>query len=91
MEKDKIFKNKSGNLVVRENNGSIGFCGEVEIMHMWNKNKSGCVIGYWDFDDEGSEFHSVGNRIIETVYDNPKLLLTVLQYGMMVAEKRRKV
>ncbi len=85
----KRFKNESGDIEVRKSAAQFG-CGIVEMMHYWDKNKSGCVIGYWDkLMTDGSpraEFRSVDNRIATTKYDSGDILLCALQIGQKMAD-----
>ena len=83
---EKRFKNSSGDIVVRETNT----CGIVEMLYLYNKNKSGCVIGYWDakkVDGEYSpEFCGVGDRITTTEFDDAEILLEALKTGQEFAD-----
>ena len=87
MKKDLI--NGSGNIRVRHAEG-VGRCGIVEMMHLDDKNESGCVIGYWKIRKiDGHpfpEFQSVHDRIMKTEYDDPQILLDALSFGQRLAE-----
>lgn len=82
----KTIKNSSGNITIKATDN----CGIVEIMHLYDKNISGCVIGYWqvrDVDGEPmAEFQSVHDRIMTTEYDSPSILLEALKYGQKLAD-----
>ncbi len=82
----KRWKNSSGDIEVRETDS----CGIVEIMHYWDKNKSGCVIGCWRKTEiDGiptTQFESIYDRLMTTKYDNPQILLEALQFGQKLAE-----
>ena len=82
----KRWSNSSGDIEVRETDN----CGIVEIMHFWDKNESGCVIGCWKIiKSDGrniAEFQSVGSRIMETNYDDPLILLEALKFGQKIAD-----
>lgn len=81
---NKTFKNKGGDILVRS-----GGCGIVEILHLWNNNKSGCTIGYWEErESDGepiAEFRSCSSRIMETEYDGVELI-DILKFGQKFAD-----
>jgi len=90
MEKlEKRIKNSSGDLLIRKS-GKEGGCGIVELLHLWSKNESGCVIGCWQEkkSDESyiAEFSSIDDRIITTEYDNSDMLLDALKFGQKLAD-----
>jgi hypothetical protein len=83
----KTIQNESGNILIRQ---SVQHgCGIVEMMHLFDNNESGCVIGYWEkvtVDGEYSaEFRSVHDRIMDTKYDSADILLNSLIFGQKLA------
>jgi len=86
---EKRFKNNNKDILVRTSSLDLG-CGIVEMLHLWDGNNAGCVIGYWEKrKSEGeyiAEFHSVLSRIMETEYDNANILLEALKYGQKLAD-----
>jgi hypothetical protein len=86
---EKRFKNESGEILVRHAIGA-GRCGIVEMIHLYDKNESGCVIGAWKVQEgEGepfAEFRSINDRIMNTKYDDPGILLSALKFGQKLAD-----
>jgi len=86
MKLEKRFKNSSGDLLVRETQS----CGIVEIMHLYDNNESGCVIGCWTVrkvdGEDMAEFASIHRRIAETKYDSSDILLDAIKIGQKFAD-----
>lgn len=84
----KVFEDENGNLRVQSSNAP-GRCGIVELMHLWDKNKSGCVIGYWEVRDvDGfptAEFRSVHDRFADSKCSNENLMSAV-RFGQKLAD-----
>ena len=82
----KKYKNSSGDILVRQTNT----CGIVEMIHLFDKNQCGYVIGCWRIkksDEENiAEFCSIGSRITETDYDNADILLKAMIFGQKLAD-----
>ena len=85
-ELKKRWKNSSGDIEVRQTDN----CGIVEIMHYWDKNKSGCVIACWretEIDGKSTtQLESIYDRLMTTKYDNSDILLEALIFGQKLAE-----
>lgn len=83
---EKRIKNSSGDLLIRETDN----CGIVEMLHLFNENKFGCVIGCWNVrkcdGEDIAEFSSIHNRIMNTDYDDNNKLLEALKYGQRLAD-----
>lgn len=79
----KTFENEGGNIVVRPSPQPLG-CGIVEMMHMWDKNKSGCVIAAWYQDKDVPEFRSIGDRFATTLYSFD--IMEAVKYGDKLAK-----
>jgi len=86
----KIFKNKSGDILVRYcSKDQIGRCGIVEMLHLHDKKrKAGCVIGYWEVnidEDPTAEFKVIDSRLTEVKYDFD--IIKAIKYGQKIADK----
>ena len=86
----KTFENSSGNILVRDSSGQSGACGIVEILHLYDNNKSGCVIGaFVERDCDGyqiAEFQEVHDRLTTTPIDSDELIMQAIRYGRKLAE-----
>ena len=84
----KTFENEGGNILVRTTGGKVGACGIVEMLHLYDKNESGCVIGAWKVRNIDStpfpEFYVVHDRLTETEYSFD--ILEAIRYGQKLAE-----
>ncbi len=86
---EKTFKNESGNILVRYSpKTQVGRCGIVEMLHLFDNNKTGCVIGAWvvrDVDGEPfPEFQVVHDRLTEIEYSFD--IMDAIRYGQKLAE-----
>jgi hypothetical protein len=89
MKTEKTFENEGGNILVRfAPKNQVGRCGIVEMLHLFDKNKSGCVICAWvvrKVDGEPTpEIQVVHNRLTSTQYSFD--ILEALKYGQKLAE-----
>ena len=86
----KTFINSSGNILVRQSNGVLGACGIVEILHLWDKNKSGCVIAsYEKRKADGydiAELQEVHDRLSTTNFDSDEIIMQAIRYGRKLAD-----
>jgi hypothetical protein len=85
----RTFKNEGGNIEVRYcPKTQFGACGIVEMLHLFDNNKSGCVIGYWkvrDVDGQSfPEFGVVHDRLTEIDYSFD--IMEAIRYGQKLAE-----
>lgn len=85
----KVIENSSGNILVRDSVNNVGACGIVEALHLWHKDKSGCVIFAWKVRDADgnprAEVYSIDDRMANTEYDNADVLLEALLFGQRLA------
>lgn len=85
---EKTFENIGGNILVRAAGEGRGSCGIVEMLHLWNENESGCVIGAWKVRDVDStpfpEFYVVHDRLTSTTYSFD--ILEAIRFGQKMAE-----
>lgn len=89
MKLEKTFENRGGNILVRFcPEAQVGKCGIVEMLHLYDKNKSGCVIGAWVVREIDGEpfpvFQVVHNRLTNTEYSFD--IMEALRYGQKLAE-----
>jgi len=86
----KTFRNSSGNILVRSSSGELGSCGIVELLHLWDDNKSGCVIGaFVKRKADGvdiAEFHEVHDRLTSIEIDSDEIIMEAIRYGRKLAE-----
>ena len=91
---EKTLENKSGNILIKvaEIEGAIKEDGMniVEAIHLWDKNKSGCVIGFWEIRRQDNvqwiaEFREVQNILTETKFDEGVLAKT-FYWGRRIAD-----
>ena len=86
---EKRYKNKGGDILVRFcPETQIGRCGIVEMLHLYDKNESGCVIGAWvvrDVDGQPfPEFRIIHDRLTITKYSID--ILEAIKFGQKLAE-----
>ena len=83
---EKRFKNTSGDILVRKS--SERGCGTVEMLHLFQENKVGYVIGSWNVrkvdGEDFPEFTVVGKRFMEVSYSFDPL--EALKFGQKLAE-----
>ena len=89
MKLEKTFENDSGNILVRYcPKEEVGKCGIVEMLHLFDKNKSGCVICAWEVRDvDGQPFPEmkvIHDRLTSTKYSFD--ILEALKFGQKLAE-----
>ena len=86
---EKTFENGSGNILVRYcPKDEIGSCGIVEMLHLFNNNESGCVIGAWKTRMVGGklfpEFYVIHDRLTSIEYSFD--IMEAIRYGQKLAE-----
>lgn len=89
MKLQRTFENEGGNILVRFSPKSqIGRCGVVEMLHLYDKNESGCVICSWEIRKVDGEYlpelKVVHDRLTSTKYSFD--VLEALKYGQKLAE-----
>lgn len=89
MKLEKTFENEGGNILVRYcPETQLGRCGIVEMLHLYDENKSGCAIGAWVVRDVDGipfpEFQVIHDRLTSTKYSFD--ILEALRYGQRLAE-----
>lgn len=86
----KIFENSSGNILVKDSYKDLGACGVVEILHLYDNNQSGCVIGaFVERKVDGmniAEFHEVLDRLTSTPIDSSEIIMEAIRYGRKLSE-----
>jgi hypothetical protein len=84
----RTFVNDGGNILVRDARGKPGRCGIVEMLHLYDKNKSGCVVAAWEVRDiDGTPFPElrvIHDRLTATKYSFD--IMEALRYGQELAE-----
>ncbi len=88
----KTFENESGNLLVRAMEGTLIAEGSniVEMLHLYDKNKIGCVVGFWvlryvDHSYFLAEFNEVHDRMTTSNIDS-EVLMDALKFGRRLAD-----
>ncbi len=83
----KTFENEDGNILVRYSHNT-GRCGIVEMLHLYDKNESGCVIGAWKVrkidGEDFPEFYAIHDRFTSTKYSFD--IMEAVKYGQKLAE-----
>lgn len=86
----KTFINSSGNIEVRSSIGDVDACGIVEILHLWNKNKSGCVIAAYTIGSSDGHDTAVlveiHGRLSSTKFDSDEIIMNAIRYGRKLAD-----
>jgi hypothetical protein len=85
----KQFENLGGDILVRFcPDTQLGRCGIVEMMHLYDNNKSGCVICAWkvrEIDGEDfPEMYVIHDRLTRIEYSFD--IMVALRYGQKLAE-----
>lgn len=85
---EKTFINEGGNILVRDARGKVGAGGVVEMLHLYDNNRAGCLIGAWKIrpvDGENrAEFCSVYNRFPTTKYSFD--IMEAVKWGQKLAD-----
>jgi hypothetical protein len=89
MKLEKTFKNDSGDILVRFcPTGTLGACGIVEMLHLYDENKSGCVVCAWKVRIiDGKTFPEmcvIHDRLTTVEYSFD--ILDALKFGQKLAE-----
>ena len=89
MKLEKTFENEGGNILIRFcPKNQVGSCGIVEMLHLYDKNKSGCVICAWEVrkidGEDFPELKVIHNRLTKTQYSFD--ILEALKFGQKLAE-----
>ena len=85
---EKTYKNEGGNILIRNTEGMTGACGMIEMLHLFDKNKSGCVIAYWEVrksdGQDIAEFQSCMDRFATTKYSFD--IMEAVRFGQKMAD-----
>lgn len=83
----KTFQNESGNILIRSSKDVKGACGIVEMLHLHDKNSSGCVIASWYVNKSDinpvARFESCDDRFPNTKYSFD--IMEAVHYGQNLA------
>ena len=88
MKLQKTFENKGGNILVRYSANKNSRCGIVEMLHLYDNNKAGCVICAWKVrkidGDDFPEMYVIHDRLTTTAFSFD--IMDALKYGQKLAE-----